>query len=380
MSSMRGLACLLLLAGCDQVFGFDELEPVNTLCLGRNGDGSAGLFDHCLSAQPPADLTGVIDIDTDDDTMCAAVVAQGDMDRSEVCVVAARNIEINAFVFAHGRRPLVLAAIETFTITTAGTVSVASMRRTVNGAGANFSRCANALAGANATNQSGGAGGAGGSFQTVGGAGGGGNGNNTSVQPRAELEPGFVRGGCPGGGGGNAALANGGGRGAGGGAVYVMAGREIRIEGTVNASGESGGGGAGGTGSTSGGAGGGGGGAGGLIGLDAPFITLGTTAILIANGGGGGGGGSSTQPGKNGAEADATTAFPFAAAGGDGGSNNTGGRGGGGAAAEMAAGAGATYTTGFGGAAGGGGGGGGGYVKLFGISVTNEGAAISPGV
>jgi len=379
MQGVRGLACLMFLVGCDQVFGLDDVEPVNTLCLGRNTD--TGLFDYCLGVQPGADLDGLIDIDTSDDTMCTEVVAQGDVDRTEVCVVAARKIEIHAAVIAHGNRPLVLAAIETFELAESGSISVASHRRLPNGAGATFGRCpGNIIDGGNATGlTNAGAGGAGGSFHTLGGAGGAGSGlGNTHAMPVMEPAPGFIRGGCGAGGGGNARIAAGGGRGAGGGALYIMADSTITIAGTLDASGEGGGSGAGGTAGMSGGAGGGGGGSGGMLGLDAPMITLAATAKLIANGGGGGGGGSSTQPGKNGTEADPTTAFPFAAIGGDGGSMNTGGRGGRGAAEATGALAGADFS-GVGGDAGGGGGGGTGYIKTFG-ELDDQGAAITPAV
>jgi hypothetical protein len=374
---MRGVCCLLLLAGCDTVFGFDNVEPFDALCLGRNGEGHAGLFDHCLSVQPPHDLAGVVDIDTDADAMCTELVTQGDAARTEVCLVAARTIEINAFVTAHGKRPLVLAAIETLRVTSAGTISVASVRRSPTGAGGNFDGCGSAgLDGTNAFALSGGSGGAGGSFQGLGGGGGPGNGTPTEPAAKLELEPGFVRGGCPGGGGGNGAMASGGGRGAGGGGVYLMAGRTMTIEGTINASGESGGGGSAGIANVSGGGGGGAAGSGGLIGLDAPYITLAASARLAANGGGGGGGGSSTQPGKNGGEADLTSATPFGAAGGDGGSTTGGGRGGDGGLIDAAATAGSAY--GAGGGAGGGGGGAAGYIKLFAISVTDAGASVTP--
>ena len=371
---MRYLAVLVLVAGCDAVFQLEDVEPSNTLCLGRNTN--EGLFGHCLTAQPRMDLEGVIDIDTDNAEQCTAIVAQADVDRTEVCIVAARTIKIQGAVVAHGPRPLVLAAIESFEVTASGSVSVASHRRLVNGAGANFMNCANQINGRDSTNLSGGCGAAGGSFQTVGGNGGAGNGNPTNVQAVGEPPPGFVRGGCSGGGGGNGKLSLGGGRGIGGGALYAMAGTTMTIAGTLDASGEAGAGGDGGTASMSGGAGGGGGGSGGLLALDSPMIVLEPGAKLIANGGGGGGGGASSQPGKNGFEADWASPFPFVAAGGDGGFNNVGGTGGRGAAADQGAAMGANYS-GAGGDAGGGGGGGAGWILMFG-DVDDRGAAITP--
>ena len=372
---MRGLACVLVLSGCDVVFSLDAVEPADTLCFGRNTEG--GLFDHCLSVQPPVDLDGLIDIDTDNETACTEVVTQADLHRTEVCVLAARTIEIRGAVIARGARPLVLAAIESFAVTSTGSVSVASHRRIPNGAGATFMPCPGGLAGSNTTVvTSGGAGGAGGSFQTLGGQGGAGNGNTSNAQPIAEPVPGFVRGGCPGGDGGKARVASAGGRGAGGGALYIMAGTTIEIAGVLDASGEGGGFGGGGSASQSGGGGGGGGGSGGMLALDAPQIVLASTAKLLANGGGGGGGGSSTQPGKDGFEADWTSPFPFVASGGDGGAMGVGGPGGRGAAHDTPAAAGAPYS-GAGGDAGGGGGGGAGYIFWFG-SVDDRGAGVSP--
>jgi len=352
-------AWLVVLAGCDQVFGLQGLPESDELCIGRNGPAMSGWFSTCLQAPPPAQLAGQSTIDSDAD--CSEVITN---EGGEVCIVAAYDIAIYTKLATKGRRPLVLASIHSFEIGASGGISVASHRGQDNGAGSDFKDCPMNINGNNASAQSGGAGAAGGSFQTIGGQGGRGDGNLAHAAPRPEPEPAFVRGGCRGGVGGNGSIASGGGAGASGGALYLVAGSELVIDGVLNASGEAAGGGAGGSAGTSGGAGGGGGGSGGLIGIDAPRVIIGSTATLVANGGPGGGAGSSTQSGANGTESDPATVFPFPSSGGAGGSSNAGGPGGAGAVRDIPAAAGGD-TAGLGGGGGGGGGGGAGFIKVF---------------
>src|SRR5262249_15181889 len=134
-----------------------------------------------------------------------------------------------------------------------------------------------------------GGGGAGGSFLGK-GAGGGDGGAAGSVNkggiaaavgtPRAADQ---LPGGCPGprGAGARVGATDTSAPGHGGGAVLLIAGRMIDVQGGINAVGEGGGGGPP---TQFGGCGGGGGGAGGMIGLDAPMIR--STGVILASGGG----------------------------------------------------------------------------------------------
>jgi hypothetical protein len=278
-----------LLAGCQVVFPLEE----NAVCGGHGGNA---LFFECATSQRDELQQAGIRTGTDDPSDladCDEVRAQSDLDRTEVCVIAADRVVLANTVIA-GPRPLVLVAIDELRII--GLVTVTS--RTELGAGANFAGCASGLAAGGGVGDGGGGGGAGGSFRTAGGSGGdadldlsGGVGASAGVT----ISPlSFIRGGCPGSRGANAepSIALGGSGGRSGGGLYLIAGQQLVVEGTIDASGEGGGGGAHGD-TTGGGGGGGGGGSGGLIGLDAPSIVLEPTARLIANGGGGGGGGNS---------------------------------------------------------------------------------------
>lgn len=142
----------------------------------------------------------------------------------------------------------------------------------------------------------GGGGGGGGGFAATGGGGGEG-GDAATITGRAlggaMLTGGFspLRSSCPGRTGGAASNAVGGVGGAAGGSIQVTARDSITVSGSIRANG-AGGGPASSipVGAMTYGAGGGGGGAGGVIFLEAPVVTVGSTARLCANGGGGGGG------------------------------------------------------------------------------------------
>ncbi len=260
-----------------------------------------GLVRICLASLPidPVTLPITNPLNTGVDANCAEVIDQTDGD--PLCVVAGTQIDVGNLV-AIGTRPLVL--VSTGTITVAGALDVSSTG-TRDGAGANFSLCAQApYAPTQAEGDSGGGGGgAGGGFGTVGGSGGLGDNNDNhlptphkglpGVDGAPQPTPTVLRGGCPGsaGGGGTTTTTDAGGPGgSGGGAVYLISRTSIAIAstGAVFASGAGGQTHAGATGFEEGG---GGGGSGGMIGLDAPAIAI--DGILAANGGAGGGGGGS---------------------------------------------------------------------------------------
>ncbi len=387
MQTMRWLLSVAVLTGCDAAFDLVHVDDVAidssvdgtpaTGCFGKYGAGTAGLYSQCVEAPPrpmyvPANgelITGTTD-------NCDVVFNQNG--GPSVCVIVAQNMMLGGTLSARGQLPLVLVATDTLTLLDTGKISVDSRHGEARlGAGANDSACTTPGAGMTPTATQGGGGGAGGSFATPGGVGGNGlSGPMGGIPAPALVSLAAVRGGCRGGGGGAFAGAPVGG-GASGGAVYLIAGRELVIAGTIDASGEGGDGQAPSTGGT--GTGGGGGGSGGLIGLDAPHITLAPTARLVANGGGGGGGsdgGTSGTAGGDGKDSDLSGPPPFVAAGGAGGSAS--GAGGQGANRDTGASPGAAAKTNILYSAGGGGGGGAGFIKLYSAVIDDQGAAISP--
>lgn len=324
--------------------------PDAQICFGT------GLLHICLASAPtmPLSIAALTAINTDTSSMCAQVMSGGNY-----CVLAATTITIDAKLRATGKRPLVLIASDS--ITTGAVIDVGSHRGPPEdvGAGADPMTCAPGTAPTTANNTSGG--GAGGSFTGLGGNGGagGGAGGGTAGTPGAAAATiTALRGGCPGQDGQGAAN---GAKGHGGGAVFLIAGKKIDVQGGINAAGEGGGPG------VSGAAGAGGGGAGGMIGLDAPMITV--SALLLANGGGGGEGSGQATLGAAGSDPSAITAAP-------GGSGNTGNGGdGGNGSAGAAAGTGATGNPGT---TGGGGGGGGGAGLIKAPATATLGTQVSP--
>jgi hypothetical protein len=261
-----------------------------------------GIVKVCLQVQPAGsiNLPGVMStVDTTSSANCDQVVAQ--QGGPALCVIAAANITVVNGLIAIGTRPLVVIATDSITVNSNGKIDVSSptgagARR---GAGSNFDQCSRSDKG---RNDSGGAGGGGGgSFGTVGGTGGTGDLNNSAPPGNtatggnpgaASAPPTVLRGGCIGGAGGEGDNSDqsriGGAAGDGGGAVYLIAGNRIAINGDIFASG-----GGGRVTSAPGGRqeGGGGGGSGGMIVLDAPTIQV--QGRVVANGGAGGGGGGS---------------------------------------------------------------------------------------
>ncbi len=381
MTGMRfAIAGLLLLAGCDRFFQIRDRSvddagtdgPATQVCLGGPDTDRGGLLRVCVDVSVPARLSVPADVDTGqlaEQADCTKVVTQDDAEQTEVCVIAAYQLDVTRAVRAHGARPLVLVAIDDLTIASTGSIDVKS-RVGSQGAGANVSGCFGMLGGSGV----GGGGGAGGSFAFRAGSGGIGGGASGAVGGIADNAQnlGTVRGGCRGGGGGATTAGAGSGTtlpGNSGGAIYLIAGATISVAGTIEASGGPGQGGA--ANSSGRGAGGGGGGSGGLIGLDAPTVEITDTAKLSANGGGGGGGGSSLA-GMPGGNVDAFGGnYPWLSTGGGGDSI----RGPGGAGGQVTSPNGGPGVIGEGG--GGGGGGGAGFIRIYGTR-TGTGTALSP--
>jgi len=341
-----------------QTDGGVNVPPDGQACFGT------GLLHICLASTPVDALTIPVltVINTDTSQMCAAVKSGG-----TYCVLAGTTITIDAKLRAAGTRPLVLLATDSITIGTTGVVDVGSHNGATPeiGAGGDPAGCVAPMAAGTS------GGGAGGSFIGAGGnggtgglgagaGGGGGGGAAAAITTVTEL-----RGGCAGQDGednGNAAAK--GLKGHGGGAVYLIAGNKIDVQGGINATGEGAGPG------VTGSAGGGGGGAGGMIGFDAPMITA--SGLLLASGGGGGEGSGPATLGVAGA--DPTTIA--AAAGGKAGTAS-GGDGGNGSTATAAA-PGETGKPGNNTNGGGGGGGGGGAGLIKAPATATLGTQISP--
>lgn len=332
-----------------------------------NGAGyGADPFPVCLSATPTGAVTidASVTINTDDCTTTipglttGQKIAQMQNGAPMICVFAAGSILANGTITirAQGSLPLGLLAHTSLTIRSNVTIDVSGASM---GAAGNVAGCAGANGG---NNGNGGGGGAGGSFGTSGGNGAAVMGAGAGSTAAPAVTPTFLRGGCAGGRGGNAGTSSGGDGGNGGGAVYLLAGVQLEIDGRINASGS------GGLATTGGGrGGGGGGGSGGMIALWAGNqITVAPGAQIWANGGGGAagsdgsdigdGGGASTSPGARapGGSANASGCTN----GGDGANNGLAGADGGPGGDKS----------------GGGGGGGVGWIENVG-----PGGAISPG-
>jgi hypothetical protein len=375
---LRGPALwlLALVSGCAEVF---DLEVVALRDAGTGGNGDAGdggiacygsyASGGFLTICPQG--TEVLDPWVADTVLDTAGVEmdceiQIQTAEGELCIIVAESIAISGSVDTRGTSPLVLLATKDITIDGILHADSAGVTR---GAGFDPLSCDKTTIHGTSGNgvNPGGAGGAGGSFGTRGAAGGDGDGMHAAGTPAAAAsQVSALRGGCSGGNGGQAIDGQGtkptGGWG--GGAIYLLAGDRITINGVVNASG------GGGEAATLQ-AGGGGGGAGGMIVLDAPHVVL-NGAGLIAHGGGGGGGACSTTNGMRGQGAIPPS---YTTTGG------TGGSGGGGTGGNGATFGNALAQIGQGGSAscgGGGGGGGHGIIRIASPDVMNLSATISP--
>jgi hypothetical protein len=282
-------------AASDSVVDISQITDAG-ICLG------SGAWTVCLSSTPasPLVLTGVGTLDTTNDTRCLATQPPGweTANQPASCFLVGQSITLDDRLDVQGTRPLVLVATQSIAIT--GTLDVASHRGGKVGPGAGQAVCqAFWMVPTNANSGLGGGGGAGATFLTKGGDGGKGNNNkgNRGQAPLALSAPTRLRAGCGGqdGGDGDKPNLNHGPGAAGGGAVYLLAGATIAIQGAINASG---------AGAAAGGmfGGGGGGGSGGMIVISTGALTAG--GRLLANGGGGAGGGDDAQPGSDGGDPD----------------------------------------------------------------------------
>jgi hypothetical protein len=358
-------------AGCSQILGIEKFElgadasidapPDAGFCYGTS------LVRACVTAEPATPLVQAAAINTDTDCQAVQPQATG----PELCVIAATTINVSGLSnLVTGARPLVLVATDSITIAAAAVLDVSSRSTTRIGAGANEASCSAPTSGQNSVATAGAGGGGAGGFGTIGGD--GGNGSVAKGIGGTSTTAMVLRGGCKGADGGDAGSVQGGAGGNAGGAVYLIAGTSITIDGSIFASAAGGRG---------GGirAGGGGGGSGGMIGLDAPTITISATGIVAANGGGGGGGGGTGTAGGGGGDG-STTSFTSAAAAGGGGTDGNattptrnGGNGGVGAASAAAGALGGNSLS-----TGAGGGGGGGGVGIFWVKGALTGTRHSP--
>lgn len=237
---------------------------------------------------------------------------------ARVVSVAALEVTPGASLRVTGPYALIVAAWSTITVD--GTIDAGS-HPTGAGPGANPDGCTGRAAVPGGNSGTGAGGGGGGGYGGTGGAGGtgdaasGGDGG-LAISPVVAAD---LLGGCPGATGGTGDDPGGAG-GSGGGSLQLTARESIAIAGAITVGGAGGAGGSGGSGL--GDAGGGGGGSGGWLGLDAPAITVGASAVLAANGGGGGGG-SGNSAGAPGADG-AATAIAAIGGDGDGGPGGTG--------------------------------------------------------
>ena len=359
-------AALPALTGCRELLGLDDPTPGSTDAPGP--DATLTCFGHsgweiCTDSIPAAipGLSGVFDTDSDARCMSPQHANWTTADQPAACIVVAAQITTYATTFVTGSRPLVLIAQTSITIPTGTLLDGASHHGSASGPAALGASCPSfATTPGNAI--TGGGGGAGASFGSLGASGGGGNGGAApggTMQAIVGAVP-VMRAGCRGQSGGDGNVAAPGVGGVGGGALYLVAGNTIVIDGAVDTSG---GGGIGGS-SRSGG---GGGGSGGLIAVFAPMVT--GSGAIVANGGGGGAGGENSQTaGGNGF--DPVPSNPLVHAAGGVGQNGAG-NGGQGAAATAA-------TAGITGSSGRGGGGGGGGTGIVLSNVGSMSVTFSP--
>jgi hypothetical protein len=352
--------------------------PPGAICFGTPG---TSLFTYCYPAgtAPPMGSATLSpnqnQFDTHDD--CQGQQSQPNaqvvtFNGQSVCMIAVGDLTIDKHIQFQGTNPLVLLGTNTITVTSSGIVDASSSVRSFFGGGPNSDAATcNAGTGGNAGGGGGGNGGGGAGFGTPGGIGGTSTGNTATGAGGAAVTTVTLQGGCKGGKGGDGAgQSRGGDGGDSGGAVYLLAGKTITIDGSVIASG----GGGNGADPTSGG---GGGGTGGLIGLDAATLTIAAGAHVVSNGGAGGGGGDAAihQGGDGG---DGTTVGTSAAVGGAGGTGGGPGGGSGATGTDLAIADGGSAGTTSAATGAGGGGGGAGIIWVVTQSSLTTALDISP--
>jgi hypothetical protein len=341
---MRAWVLALVLGGCgfsspaangnDSGNGSDH-DPGGT--MPPDGSPDAGPVHVCLGsfvkvcADAPRGALNLMTttIDTSDvspTSNCLPAAAYTTMPAVDACVIASQTITIPGgnTISVTGNRRLILLADETLTIT--GTLDAASHRKGLPGPAADTGPCPTGVRAPTTATEGGGA--WGGTFGKAGSNGGNTPGGGMGGGAGAALLITALGGGCAGGAGGNNGGGNGGGTGGhGGGAVLLLAGQSIKIDGAVNASG------AGGSGGKARG-GGGGGGSGGMIVLEALSVAI--SGQCFANGGGGGEGSSGLADGAGGGESNAPdtdgsggSSISVGGPGGDGGVGKTASKGGG---------------------------------------------------
>jgi len=324
---------VLLLGGCRWILGIDGSTPSQDAAIdaaidpfqdapgtgidaspGAKCYGPVGVWNVCLGTAPTGSINLTGTLDTDHDSRCLGAQPVGWYPaQPSSCFIVGGSITIPAgnMLRVTGSKPLVLVADSLVAI--AGTLDIAS-HGNERGAGADPSACPPFAISPSGGPHGAGGGGAGGTFMTMGGSGGDGDigHGRGGVASSGGAMPTALRGGCAGqrGFGAMAGAAR-----AGGGALYVVSGQTIDIEGTIDASG------AGGRASSVVGAGGDGGGAGGMVVLYATAIT----AVTVFANGGGGAGGSGTTPNRLGTDGTDPAVFDNPAPGGNG--SAPGGRG-----------------------------------------------------
>jgi hypothetical protein len=282
---------------CVPLSGPDAAEPDAALdapmCFGT-------VVPICFSVLPTTAVTFPPGLSTVIDTSVPAMCSPDHDKADQYCVIAGTSVRLSStsLLRAEGHKPLVLLSTSSIVIEAAAIVD-ASSNAGQAGAGADPQSMCKDTAGMEDFS-----GGFGGSFGGKGGTGEPNDGGPKVADDPLSAPPSTLRGGCPGGRGGTRPVAGGipGAGGRGGGAVALIAGEMIQLDGSINASGAGGiGGGKGASGALRSGA--GGGGSGGMIVLDAPTIARGANGSLFANGGGGGQGGagpSRPSPGEDG--------------------------------------------------------------------------------
>ena len=187
MLARATLVLVLGAAGCDRVFALEL--PTDAPGIDAQQCFGTGALALCLAEAAAAELQVAVGASTTIDTDVADCASYTGAD-PELCVIAARTIQIDGVLLGKGSRPLVLIATTTATI--GGKIDVAS-NIFVRAAGSDLADC---VAG---TASSGGGGGGGGSFGGRGGDGGGGNTSTTNGGIASPVVPPIrLRGGCAG--------------------------------------------------------------------------------------------------------------------------------------------------------------------------------------